>query len=61
MIAAGVDGQVDVEAGQTVSLTGTIQQVPASPQDEFDVSQENSARISDQEIYVRAETVETSA
>ena len=51
----GVEGGVDVEAGQTLALMGTVESVPESPQQEFEVDPNNAAQLSDEQVYIRAE------
>ena len=57
---AGAEGLVDVNQGQRVLVTGTVEKLPPMEQarQQFDLSDENSATLDGEQIYVRAEQVE---
>ncbi len=58
--AAGVEGRVDVNEGQTVRLTGQVQQLPSieEARQQWGLSEANAAELQNQEIYISAEQVE---
>lgn len=58
--AAGVEGRVDVNEGQTVRLTGQVQQLPSieEARQQWGLSEANAAQLENQEIYISAEQVE---
>ena len=57
---AGVEGMVDVNAGQQVTISGTIEKLPPieEARSQFELSEENSVDLEGQEVYLRAEQVE---
>jgi hypothetical protein len=58
--AAGPEGLVDVNEGQRVLITGTAEQLPPIEQarQQFDLSEQNSATLDGEQIYLRAQQVE---
>lgn len=59
--AGGVEGKVDVNEGDLVRITGTVEQLPPIEQarQQFELSEENSADLTGKHFYVRAEKVKT--
>lgn len=57
---AGAEGKVDINAGQTLRITGVIKQLPSMERarDLWDLSAANSAQLENQEIYLLAERVQ---
>jgi hypothetical protein len=57
------EGQVDVNPGQRVSITGVVQEVP--PMDEaresFELDEDNTARLAEERVYLAAEQVEVNS
>jgi hypothetical protein len=58
--AAGAEGRVEVNEGQTVRLTGQVQQLPSieEARQQWGLSEANTAELQNQEIYISAEQVE---
>lgn len=56
---AGAEGQVDVNEGQQVTITGTVEKLPPIEQarKQFDLSEKNSADLKGEKLYVRAAQV----
>ena len=58
--AAGAEGRVDVNEGQTVRITGEVRQLPSmqEAQQQWGLSEANAAQLENQQIYISAEQVE---
>jgi hypothetical protein len=56
----GVEGLVDVDQGQQVSIGGTVEKLPPIEQarQQFDLSADNTADLNGAQLYLRAERVE---
>lgn len=57
--AGAVEGQVDVNAGQTVTITGEVRKLPSMEEarSQWGLSETNSAQLEQQQIYVHAQQV----
>lgn len=58
--AAGAEGSVDVDEGQTVRITGEVRQLPSVEEagQQWGLSEANAAGLENQQIYISAEQVE---
>ncbi len=58
--AAGVEGLVDVNEGQTIRITGQMRQLPPMEEarQQWGLSEANAAELENQQIYISAEQVE---
>lgn len=58
--AGPVEGQVDVEAGQTVSITGIVRELPSvdDAKQRWQLSDDAAAELEGEEVFVRAQRVE---
>ncbi len=58
--AGATEGQVDVNAGQMVSIMGEIRELPSMEEAraQWGLSEANTAQLANQQVYLHAEQVE---
>ena len=60
--AGATEGQVDVNAGQTVTITGEIRKLPSMEEarSQWGLSEANTAELENQQVYLHAQQVQIS-
>lgn len=54
----GIEGQVDINPGQTVTIEGVIEELDAGPAQALDISQEEAEAVSASRYIIRATSVD---